>query len=270
MGVLRRHKILASVGVVAAVGLGLIAWSVAQIDSPGPASVDDALDRLHQDGGDAGPDAAMTPPQGVYDYVGEGREGLSFPPLSQQDGDQIPGTVTHRPRGCWTFRIDFNAEHWQDWRYCLDTRGAGLAEVGGRSGQTWDLGVSQVSNESLFVCDPPSPLLPPPTAGTTTEEACTGTNSALGGETTSAGPSLYVGPDTITVDGEDLETLHFRGERTLTGAQEGTEHTESWFRADGLLVRYERDIEIRSDSPVGAITYTESGWLQLARLEPRR
>jgi hypothetical protein len=56
----------------------------------------------------------------------------------------------------------------------------------------------------------PTPLLPPSAAGTTTEQSCSGTNSALEGETTSSGPSLYVGPATITVDGEDVQTMHFR------------------------------------------------------------
>jgi len=110
----------------------------------------------------------------------------------------------------------------------------------------------------------------PPAEGTTTEQSCSGTNSALEGETTSSGPSLYVGPATITVDGEDVQTMHFQSERSLTGSQEGQEHTEAWFRDDGLLVRYQRDIEVRTDSPVGAITYTETGSFQLSRLEPRR
>lgn len=270
MDAVRRHKGLVAVGVVLAVIIGFVAWSVLEIDSPGPASVDDALDRLHQNGGADGPEAAITPPEGVYDYEGEGREEISFPPLSQQDGEQMPGTVTHGRRGCWAFRIDFNAAHWQEWRYCPDAGGAGVAEVGGRTGQTWDLGVSQVSNVSVFVCDPPIPLLAPPAAGTTTEQSCSGTNSALEGETTSSGPSLYVGPATITVDGEDVPTMHFQRERRLTGSQEGQEHTEAWFRDDGLLVRYQRDIEVRTDSPVGAITYTETGSFQLSRLEPRR
>ena len=74
MDALRRHKGLVAVGVVLAVVIGFVAWSVLEIDSPGPASVDDALDRLHQNGGADGPEAAITPPEGVYDYEGEGRE----------------------------------------------------------------------------------------------------------------------------------------------------------------------------------------------------
>jgi hypothetical protein len=34
------------------------------------------------------------------------------------------------------------------------------------------------------------------------------------------------------------------------------------------LVRYERDIEARTDSPVGDITYTEAGWFELTDLAP--
>jgi hypothetical protein len=275
MGVLRRHKVLVTIGVLFAVAVGVVVVAAIRIDSPGPASVGDALDRLHENAGDDGSNVVTSrrPPEGVYAYVGEGREELSFPPLSQQDGTEMPGTVTHRARGCWTFRIDFNAEHWQEWRYCPnpvpDGDRVGFAEVGGRTGQEWDLGVSRLGNLSTFTCDPPNHILPPPATGIS-DHSCSGSNSAIAGETTSAGPWRFVARDTVTVDGEAVETLHFQSQRTLSGGQDGTEHTETWFRPDGLLVRYERDIEARSDSPIGAITYTEVGSFQLARLEPRR
>ena len=88
----------------------------------------------------------------------------------------MPGTVTHGRRGRWASRIDFNAAHWQEWRYCPDAGGAGVAEVGGRTGQ--DLGsrrrVAGQQRERATSLTPPNPLLPPPAAGTTTELSCTG------------------------------------------------------------------------------------------------
>jgi hypothetical protein len=74
----------------------------------------------------------------------------------------------------------------------------------------------------------------------------------------------------LTVDGVAVDAWHFRQDRTITGAQEGGKTAEMWFREDGLLLRSERDIEVRSPSPVGDITYTETGSVELTGLEPRR
>jgi hypothetical protein len=72
----------------------------------------------------------------------------------------------------------------------------------------------------------------------------------------------------VTVGEGPVEAMHYVGDRALTGGQEGTEATDAWFRSDGLLLRYERDIEVRTDSPIGEITYTEAGSFQLAQLDP--
>lgn len=265
MGHLRRHKVLTALAVLVAVVLA-VGWIVLRTDQPGPASLDDALDRFQAGAGDE-PSATPRPPAGVYTYRGEGGAHLSFPPLDQADGDELPGTVTHGARGCWTFRVDFNSAHWQSWRYCPLAGGEGFAEVAGASGQRWDLGVQTVGNVSRFGCSPPNPVL-----GTeaVVEHRCVGSNSAVDGTTTSQGDWRRVGREDRTVGGEDVVTHRFVGHRELTGGQEGTEATEAWFRADGLLVRFERDIEVRTASPVGDITYTESGWFELSDLTPRR
>jgi hypothetical protein len=263
-----RRIVLVSLFAVVLAVVGLAAWAVLSVDDPGPASVGDALDRLQEEGGDDGGDRVLRPPEGVYVYEGEGREELSFPPLSQRDGDTMPATVTHEPDGCWTFRLDFNASHWQSWTYCRTDEG--VVEVGGANGQAWDIGVSTVSNESTFTCDPPSPVLVGLEPGDSVRQSCRGTNTAIEGETVSAGRFTFVGPDTLDVGGEEVAVLHFRNRRRLSGSQDGPERTEVWFREDGLLVRYERDIEVRTASPIGDIAYTESGFLQLTDTEPRR
>jgi hypothetical protein len=269
MGFVRRHWLLSGAIALVVVVLAGVVVAVLSVDGPGPASVDDALGRFRENGVDDGPAPARgRPPEGVYLYSGEGVARLSFPPLTQRDGDEMPATVSHRPRGCWVFRVDFNANHWQEWTLCRV--GDGVVETGGRNGQEWDLGVSSVGNVSRFRCRPPNPVLVPEAEpGAVVEQTCAGTNSAVSGQTTSAGPSVFVGVETLTIGDAQVETLHVRGERTLTGGQEGDGRTDAWFRPDGLLVRYERDIEVRSDSPIGVITYTEAGDLQLTDLRPR-
>jgi hypothetical protein len=268
MGVIRRHKVLTALALVAVL-VAIAAWVVLGADQPGPPSVDEAVDRFEDGQGDGGPSATPRPPAGVYRYRGEGREHLSFPPLDQSDGTELPGTVTHDPDGCWTFRIDFNQGHWQSWHYCPTAAGDGYLELGGDSGQRWDLGVSSMGNTSHFRC-PDNPVVWPADPGDQVDHWCTGTSSAIEGTTTSEGTWRFVGPTSLTVGTDEVDVLHFRGARELHGSQEGVESTEAWFRADGLLVRYERDIEARTSSPIGDITYTEEGWFELTDLRPLR
>jgi hypothetical protein len=90
------------------------------------------------------------------------------------------------------------------------------------------------------------------------------------GTATSSGSWRYVGPESVTIGGEVVDAWHIRQERTISGAQDGIQATDAWFRDDGLLLRSERDIEVTSPSPIGDVTYTESGSVELTGLEPRR
>ena len=268
MGLIRRHRVLTALAVVLLVVVG-VGWTLLHTEQPGPASVEDALERFHEsdDGADLSP--TPRPPDGVYTYRGEGHEQLSVPPLGQDDGETMPATVTHEGRGCWTFRIDFTSGHWQSWRYCPGADRDGFEEVAGATGQQWDLGVSQMGNISHFTCDN-NPVVWTAVAGEAVDTRCSGTNSAVDGTTVTHGTWRFVGPEALTIGGEEVEAMHFSGDRQLSGGQEGTEVTEVWFREDGLLLRYERDIEVRTDSPIGDITYTERGWFELADLQPER
>jgi hypothetical protein len=253
--------------VVAAVAAGATALLVWQADDPGPATVDDALGRFDDGGPSAGVPDGTRPPEGVFRYAGDGSERLSFPPVRQRYGDVVPGTVTHEDDGCWVLRLDFNEAHWQDWRFCpVDGR---IGDAGGSTHQAWDLGVTSVTSLSTFTCDPPGPMFPPDEPGWTVDQRCSGTSDQVEGVATSAGPWRYVGPERIVIGGEALDTWRFTQERTITGAQTGTQVSELWFAHDGLLVRMERVVDVDSPSPVGDITYSETGTVELTDLEPR-
>jgi hypothetical protein len=269
VGFVRHHWVLITIGIVALLVAGGAVITVLTVDAPGPASVDDALGRFREEGGDGEPDLPSgRPPEGVYLYAGEGEAALSFPPLTQHDGAELPATVTHRPRGCWALRVDFNTEHWQEWSYCRV--GDGVVETRGRSGQEWDLGVNSAGNVSTFLCRPPNPVLVAEAEpGDEVEQTCSGSNSGVGGTTTSSGRSTFVGVETLVIGGTEVAANHLHGERTLTGGQEGDQVTDAWFRDDGLLLRYEREIEVRTNSPVGVITYTEEGEFELTALQPQ-
>jgi hypothetical protein len=254
--------------VVAAIGIGLVLFFIR--DQPKAKSVGERVDELA--GSSTSVDAGTStfrPPAGVYVAEGAGHEAISFPPVSQEDGATMPASVEYLPEGCWRFRIDYNEAHWQDWTLC-PAGALALVETEGHTWQNWDLGATQVANLSTFSCDPPSTAFVfGADEGATWDRRCEGTNDQVAGTTVSSGTMAFEGTETLTIDGEDVKALRFRREHELSGAQTGAETVTFWVAAkDGLPLRSERDVRADSSSPVGTITYTESGHWQLTSLTP--
>ncbi len=239
-------------------------------EDPGAKSVDEAVDTYRQGASSTAAPDVRRPIAGVYSATGTGHEALSFPPLGQDDGTVMPLTVQYETDGCWVIRLDYNEAHWQTWRNCPGDSIGTVVESGGQTYQRWDLGAAQIENTSTFDCAPPSiVMMPDAPPGTAWTDTCTGTNTQAAGQTTSAGPYTFVGDEDVVVAGAPVATRHYRQSRTLTGAQSGEQDADLWFVvATGLPVRSERSLRIESNSPVGAITYTETGSWQLTSLEP--
>lgn len=264
---------------VAVVGGGLIAAGLYLTlrDNARPVTVDEARERTTTTAADGAADdgpgsddgGPPRPAAGVYLYEGSGSESLSTPPLSQSQGPEMPATVEHHDGGCWSLRVDLSSNHWQRWDYCPE--GDDLVETGGESWQRWMIGTTAITNLSTFECDAGSVVLPAERSTDQEWDArCTGTNEAVEGTTVSQGPYRYVGEETAEVDGGEVVTLRFTQERTMSGSQRGDERVEVWLDADtGLLVRLEREVEVRSDTPIGESTYTESARFQLTSLDPQ-
>jgi hypothetical protein len=270
----RRRRWPWAVGlVVAMILLPCLAFGVLFLvrEDPGAKSIDEAVGTYRQ-GASPTTDASDVhrPIAGVYSATGTGDEALSFPPLGQNDGTIMPLTVQYEADGCWVIRVDYNEAHWQTWRDCPGGSAAIVLESGGQTYQRWDLGATQIENTSTFDCAPPAiVMMPDPSPGASWTDTCTGTNTQTAGETTSAGPYTFVGAEDVVVAGAPVATHHYRQSRTLAGAQTGEQVADLWFVVPtGLPVRSERSIHIESNSPVGAITYTETGTWQLTSLEP--
>ncbi len=242
-------------------------------DSARPVTVEEARDRTTTTGGadddtPSGEDGDLVrPAAGVYRYQGSGTESISTPPLSQTQGPTMPGTVEWGDDGCWTFRIDLSSNHWQSWTYCPE--GDTVSEVGGSTWQRWMIGATAITNLSVFTCTQGAVVVAPTAGPDSWDERCTGTSDTVPGETVSAGSYRLVGEESIDVGGTKVRTQHFTSERTMTGAQTGTERSELWFALDtGLPVRNERSITADSDTPIGTTTYTEEGAFSLVSAEP--
>ncbi|MCB1250419.1 MAG: hypothetical protein KDB36_13470 [Acidimicrobiales bacterium] len=228
-------------------------------------------------GGDTAGDGTATvggaaypaPAPGVYAYTGSGEEVTSFPPLTEQQGPDMPATVVIGADGCWSWRIDLNTHHWQDWTFCSSAEG--LLDTGGTSFARRDFVTFQIDNTSTFTCPEPEAMLWPDMApGQTRTGRCVGTSSAMEGESTSAGTATMVGVEDVVVGGTTVPAVHVRRDHTLSGAQTGTELVEWWLHPDtGLPLRQRRSLRVDTATPVGPITYTEEGELALTSLEPQ-
>lgn len=204
----------------------------------------------------------------MYRYEGTGTESLSTPPLSQDQGPTMPGTVEVGADGCWTFRIDYSSNHWQTWEHC--PVGDDLVETGGQSWQRWMIGATAITNLSDFTCAGGAMLVPAdPAPDDEWTGRCTGTNEAVDGESVSEGPYRFIGEEDLEVGDATVATRHFRRQRTMSGAQVGSERSDVWFAVDtGLPIRNERTIEARTATPIGDSTYSETGEFHLVDVDP--
>ncbi|MCZ7526155.1 MAG: hypothetical protein M5U14_07115 [Acidimicrobiia bacterium] len=107
------------------------------------------------------------------------------------------------------------------------------------------------------------------TPGDEWEQSCSATTEGSEGVGVSAGPYRFVGEEVVDVDGEGVPAHRFRQERVMSGSQSGTQTADLWFAVgDGLPLRNERRIEVRSDTILGTVTYEEEGGFRLAELGP--
>ncbi len=263
----RRRLIAVALAGVVVVALGYFAWGWLREDAT-PVSLADASKRFERNHrGPAQGGAPLTPAEGVYRYQGHGSDHLSTPPLTQDHGPGMPGTVTHTSDGCWTFRIDYSSNHWEDWEYCA--RDGGLQERGGRTFQRWDLGVSTIDNHSTFRCKSSRTLIAGMQPGDEWLQTCTGKNDSIAGTTISTGPMRFIGIEKVRVGKERVSAYHLVQRREISGGQDGTLLADVWFAPDGLPLRERHTISVATSSPIGSIDYQETTDFALTSLTPR-
>ena len=139
-----------------------------------------------------------------------------------------------------------------------------------QSWQRWMIGPTAITNLSDFTCADGAMRIPAdPAPDEEWPARCTGTNEAVEGEAISEGTYRFSGEKMVKV-GDATVTAHgFVSERTMSGAQVGTERSEVWFvAASGLPVSNERTVEARTDTPIGESTYTETGEFHLVSVDP--
>jgi hypothetical protein len=269
----RRHRIrvtLLVVGALVLVVIGVVVGSYLLRSHPGARSLGSAT-RQFEASTTTSPTARhfVLPPAGVYAVSGNGTERISVPPNTENDSALMPVSVSYLAGGCWRWRIDYNTAGWHEYDFC--PKGNQLLLEAQRNFQSWDFGVTTVTNLAQFTCDPPSPIVvESPRSGETFVHRCAGTNTAVPGPSSAAGPVTIVGVETEQVGGTPVRAIHMTRRQAITGSQTG-ELDESWWFAttSGMPLRSVRNYRLATNSPIGQIIYTESGSWHLDSLTPR-
>jgi len=265
--------VLLIVGVAMVVVLASTAYVTIRYETrshPGAKAVSSAVNNYrHSDIPSGSGTTYGIPSTGVYSLHGHGSEQISFPPNSQQDGAVMPATVTHLANGCWRWHLDYNTAHAEEFVFCPTQ--AGLTQPTNINIQHWNYGAFSVSNTSTVTCPAGTIVLPAmPAAGQTLTWTCPETNTAIAGESQATTKATIVGIEDVRVGSSTVVTAHELQQTTLSGVQTGAVTENWWFDvATGLPVQVERQIIIHTNSPLGAITYSESGSWQMASLTPR-
>lgn len=257
-----RWKILIAVGVLVVALVGTVAWLVWPRGTT-PVTEDQALDEFHrrsEGSSTTGGPSATEPAPGVYRYSADGNERIKIGPLPT-DTRTLPDTVTASVVAsnarCFTFSINFFAEHIEDTRYC--TTGDGSLRLDEHlKHQT----VGVVSPTATMRCDPATVLPPSPSrvpircsltlagAPISVDATLVGTAERKPARTTRVGDStVQVTPVTVTF--------------TLSGDLTGSWTETTWFTENHLPVRIDRRLSLR-----GPATFGESSRLTLLDLTP--
>jgi len=271
-----RRAVLLAIGAVAVVIVVAVVVTASlwfARDAPGARSLDDALADFR-----AGDPTAIEslgavvqrPRPGVYEAAGDGRASISFPPTSQSYGATIPVIVRADGAECWTTEVDFNEDSRQTWSHCV--RGGEVLENFNRTDTTWDLGVMTIDESLTFTCAPPGVnIRSGARPGDATRYRCTGSSRTVSGSTDSDVSFTLIGAEEIEIGGIAVPAFHYREVDTLTGPQTGSSTIDYWYSIETfLLIGMERTVRIRTDSPVGSITYSETGSWRLRSTEPLR
>ena len=238
---------------------------------PGAKSISSVVHGFHKGTSSAPLGHLRYPPPaaGVYQLEGHGSEQISFPPNSQADGATMPATVTYQAGSCWQWHVYYNVAHWEQYQFCSNASRLWTMSEG--NGQSWDFGAVQISNVARLTCTPGTGVLPPePAPGLRLHWTCTGVNSATSGRNTQTILARVVSVGNLTVGHVKVRAVHEVQRTTVTGAQTGTAVENWWYSASsGLPLRMQRVISIHSPSPVGTVTYTETGSWTMTSLKHR-
>ncbi|HSQ38127.1 MAG TPA: hypothetical protein VLS92_09575 [Acidimicrobiia bacterium] len=168
--------------------------------------------------------------------------------------------LTIQPGGCGTLVRWLPLEQrYEEWDYCPDGRMAG-----------WDTFHQwfQFGNTDDWQCPEPVPVLGEPGDSWTIE--CTRAETDNAAAAAQLNSFEVVGYESLTVGGEEVETLHVRVGIVGTGGSVSTGQQDTWYLVGTQLpVRRVLVHDSITDSRIGEVQYYEEAEINLTSLVPR-
>ena len=209
--------------------------------------------------GDVGVGRGPTPAPGVYVYDTTGFEHVSALGGAQHDyPKQTTATVTDTDCGV-TVRWTPLEQRYEQWTMCITGTANELPRF------TTHHEFFGKTEERTYECNDTYIRPPSDEPGTTVHGGCTSGND-VAVTTTSV-----VGPETVVVEGANVDTIKIHMDHQIHGDTNGYQRTDVWVRpSDGLLVRFVSVIDADSNTVIGPTHFHEEVNLSLAELAPHR
>jgi len=206
--------------------------------------------------------ARRTPAPGVYAYETTGSADVKLGPLPTQARELpsiVTAVVTPARSGCFTYTLNFLAEHVEESTYCVEPDGSLVLES-----QRKHEKIGALSPEAKSTCDPNVLLA---TEAGKRPLACTLAMSAatIDLQVQLEGTATAEPETTVAVAGQEVRARRITIELDARGDLHGHWRERIWFAsADHLPVKIERDITLS-----GPATFSEHSTAHLRDLSPQ-
>lgn len=210
----------------------------------------------------AAPDAFTLPQEGVFAYSAEGGDRINVFGASHEYPERVFATVRHMGGCGWEHRMDVIEEHVDIRKLCnAESRLEHISEA------RWVEFFGKTDGGEMR-CDPPQLLHARGDAPGTTSRAVARNDKGDRADIV----RTYLGRESVTVGGVDVEAIHFRLDAKVSGKVDGKTMDEFWVSpANGLTLRWDRIVDTMADSAFGArVRYQEEASFKLLSLDPQR
>ena len=203
--------------------------------------------------------AELRPAEGVYSYRTSGGEQVSTAGASHDYPERTFASIRHGQGCLWEMTADVVEEHRDQRAMCTD--GQGILQYS----QTREVEFFGQRDGATLTCDPPMVMTRTGEAvGAVERGTCRDSQTAARIERT------YIGIETMTIGGSDVEVRHVRCVAEVSGRANGHHIDDIWFLPSGLVARWDRTADFRADAAFGAkVHYVEDAEFVLESLEPR-
>ena len=196
--------------------------------------------------------------EGVYLYDTVGGESIKGRISTSNTYSKVtPITVLWTECG-FDFRWDATATRWDEVSLCMEDRGLFERQT------TEQHEFFRVKEKHTYVCNDQALLVPSAAVkGDSWVAICSDSDASTNRTTT------IIGVENVLVGSIPVETIHVQLDQILTGSAVGSARIDYWFRQrDGLIVRYEKEVSAKRDSPLGEVTFSEDVSLKLRSVQP--